>query len=80
MAKAKPQTKLLWLQECNPCPKSNTGKHEFYAPVTTIGKWRSKWNLWLDKLGGEAKSIHRKVCPLCKSRKNVKIITIRERK
>ena len=76
----KVKKELRWLQVCKPCPKSKTGKHEFYMPVGPIGKWRARWNLWFDKLGGEARSIHRKKCKVCGSRKNVRIKKILERK
>jgi hypothetical protein len=77
---AKVKKKLLWLQVCEPCSKSPTGKHEFYVPVSSIGKWRAKWNQWLGKLDDESMSGYRKVCRVCKSIENVRIKTIRERK
>ena len=74
------RTELKWLQICKPCPKSKTGQHEFYVKVTGTGKLRARFKLWFDKLGGEARSIHRKKCPVCGSRKNVRIIKILEGK
>lgn len=71
---------LKWLQICKPCPKSPTGQHEFYVKVTGIGKLRARYNLWFDKLGGEARSVHRKACKVCGSRKNVRIIRVLEGK
>lgn len=72
--------KLIWLQACDPCSKSPTGKHMFYVNVTGIGKLRAKYNLWFQKLGGQALSMHRSSCKLCGSRKNVRIVKILERK
>ncbi len=76
----KVKKKLIWLQICEPCSKSPTGKHEFYVPAGLIGKWRAKLNLWFDKKGGEALTGYIKECPVCGSRENVRIIKILERK
>jgi hypothetical protein len=77
---AKPKKKLLWLQVCEPCSNSVTGKHEFYVTVSGLGKIQAKWKQWRGKLDVEAMSRHKEICPRCKKADNVKIKALRERR